>query len=118
LSEELGGFRITGSNYITWWNLDYSGTDAFEKLFSAYNYTFLNLSQESRNERLQTTIQKSGAVCAVTLHNKSCKCDFVSARNIKLPQVELEIDMIDRTFLNKEKARTQLELLRETVCTG
>jgi hypothetical protein len=118
LSEELKEFRVAGSNYIIWWSLDYAGDNVYEKLFSAYNYTFLNLSQRSRNERLSNTIQESGAVCAVTLHNKSCKCDFVSARNINIPQVELEIDMIDRTFLNKEKARAQLELLKETVCTG
>ena len=116
LSEFLEGFRVTGSNYITWWSLDYSGEDVFEKLFSAYNYTFLNLSQTSRNSRLKKKIEESGAVCAITLHNKSCKCDFVSARDIGIPQAELEIDMIDRSFLDVEKAGKQIELLREMVC--
>ena len=117
LTEQLADFRIIGSNYITWWSLDYKGEDAFEKLFNAYNYTFLNLSQETRNEKLRKIIDESGAVCAITLHNKSCKCDFVSGKNVGIPQVELEIDMIDREFLNTSKAKAQLELLKETVCS-
>lgn len=118
LSECLDDFRITGSNYITWWNLDYSGSDAYEKLFSAYNYTFLNLSRESRDERLRELIRASKAECAVVLHNKSCKCDLVSARNIELLQAELDIDMIDREYLNVDRAKTQMEILKETLCTG
>lgn len=117
LSEQLADFRIVGSNYISWWSLDYSGNDSFEKLFDAYNYTFLNLSQETRNKRLKDLIADSGAICAVTLHNKSCKCDFVSGKNIGIPQVELEIDMIDREFLDKAKSKSQLELLKEMVCS-
>ena len=117
LSECLDGFRVCGSNYITWWSLDYSGKGVYEKLFSAYNYTFLNLSQKTRTERLTKLIKDSGAVCAVTLHNKSCKCDFVSAKDIGIPQAELEIDMIDRSFLSLEKAKKQIDLLKETVCT-
>ncbi len=116
LSECLDGFRICGSNYITWWSLDYSGNSVFDKLFSAYNYTFLNLSQKTRTERLTKLIKDSKAVCAVTLHNKSCKCDFVSAKDIGIPQAELEIDMIDRNFLSLEKAKKQIDLLKETVC--
>lgn len=115
LSETMEGFRIVGSNYITWWSLDYLGKDCFEKLFSAYNYTFLNLSQKHRNERLGELIRESGAVCAVTLHNKSCKCDFVSARDITIPQIELEVDMIDRNFLNIEKAKSQMAILKESL---
>lgn len=118
LSEEMDGFRITGSNYITWWSLDYSGENCYEKLFRAYNYTFLNLSQEHRNGTLISNVRNSGARCAITLHNKSCKCDFVSAREINIPQVELEIDMIDRNFLNTERAREQIQLLKEMVCIG
>ena len=118
LSELLEDFRITGSNYVTWWSLDYSGEDAFEKLFQAYNYTFLNLTQETRNKILMELIQNSGAVCAVTLHNKSCKCDFVSAKNISIPQAEIEIDMIDRTFTDMEKAGRQINILKEVICAG
>ena len=117
LMEYLDGFHIVGSNYITWWSLDYRGADVFEQLFNAYNYTFLNLSQQNRDKNLKKLIQESDAKCAVVLHNKSCKCDFVSARNIDLPQVELEIDMIDRNYLDLEKAMKQIELLKETVCT-
>lgn len=117
LSEFLDDFRICGSNYITWWSLDYSGSNAFEKLFSAYNYTFLNLSQKNRTERLTKQIKDSEAVCAVTLHNKSCKCDFVSAKDINIPQAELEIDMIDRNFLSLEKTKKQIDLLKDTLCT-
>ena len=117
LSELLEGWRIVGSNYITWWCLDYSGEDVFEKLFHAYNYTFLNLSQQTRDKRLRSLIQNSGAKCAIVLHNKSCKCDFVSARNVELPQAELDIDMIDRDYLDIEKAGKQIEMLKETVCT-
>lgn len=117
LSELLGDFRIVGSNYITWWSLDYTGSDVYEKLFSAYNYTFLNLSQPGRDRKLAALVRDSGAVCAVTLRNKSCKCDFVSARNVGIPQAEIEIDMIDRTWLNMEKAKAQIALLKETVCT-
>lgn len=117
LKELLDGFRIVGSNYITWWSLDYSGDNVYEKLFSAYNFTFLNLSQKSRNERLSDLIKSSGAIGAIVLHNKSCKCDFVSARNIGIPQAELEIDMIDRTYLDADKARALINLLKEILCS-
>jgi len=116
LMEYLDNCHVVGANYVTWWNLDYSGEDIFEKLFNAYNYTFLNLMQESRDKKLKSLIRDSGAKCAIVLHNKSCKCDFVSARNIELPQAELDIDMIDRNYLDVEKARKQIELLKETVC--
>ena len=116
-SELLDGFHITGSNYITWWSLDYSGNSPYEQLFSAYNYTFLNLSQAGRDRRLSGLIRESGARCAVVLHNKSCKCDFVSARNVGIPQAEIEIDKIDRNYLNVDRAKAQLALLMETVCS-
>lgn len=109
--------RIVGSNYITWWSLDYLGKDVYEKLFNAYNYTFLNLSQKTRNKKLKSIIQKSGAKGAVTLHNKSCKCDFVSAKDISIPQAELEVDMIDRHFADEKRIREQILLLKETICT-
>lgn len=115
LTEILDGCRIVGSNYITWWNLDYSGKDVWESLFNAYNYTFLNLRQETKTERLTALIKASGAVGAVTLRNKSCKCDYVSAKNVGIPQVELEMDMIDREYLDVEKARRQMDLLKETL---
>ena len=51
------------------------------------------------------------------MKNKSCKCDFVSARNIGLPQVEIEIDMIDRNYLDVEKAKARMEIFKETVCS-
>lgn len=117
LTEYLGDTRVVGANYVTWWSLDYKGNDVYEHLFAAYNYTFLNLSQDSRNKRLSSQIKESGAKCAVVLHNKSCKCDFVSARNVAVPQAELEIDMIDRNYLDLEKARKQIKLLKEMVCT-
>ncbi len=117
LLDYLDDCQIVGANYITWWSLDYRGNNAFEKLFNAYNYTFLNLSQKSRDARLKELIKESGAKCTVVLHNKSCKCDFVSARNIQLPQAELDIDMIDRFYLDMDKAKKQIELLKETVCT-
>lgn len=115
LSELLDGFRISGSNYITWWSLDYSGGTVMEQLFSAYNYTFLNLNQETKTARLKERIRSSGAAGAVTLHNKSCKCDFVSAREIDLLQAEIEMDMIDREFADTERAKRQLEILRESI---
>ncbi len=115
--ELMEDFRITGANYLTWWNLDYNGKNVFEDLFSAYNYTFLNLTQDSRDKKLSKLIRASGAVCAVVLHNRSCKCDFVSARNVMLPQAELQIDMIDRTFLDTKAARERLTLLKEMVCS-
>lgn len=116
LSELLDGFKIVGSNYITWWNLDYSGKSNSERLFNAYNYTFLNLSQRTRTKRLTEMLKESGAKCAVTLHNKSCKCDFVSARDIAIPQAELEIDMIDRKFADIARAKEKIDLLKETLC--
>lgn len=115
LSEVMEEYRIVGANYITWWNLDYSGNSNFESLFNAYNYTFLNLTQKTRNERLAKLINSSGAKCAVSLHNKSCKCDFVSARDISIPQAELDIDMIDRTFLDINKAKSSIDLLKTVV---
>ena len=51
--------------------------------------------------------------CAVTLHNKSCKCDLVSARNVGIPQAELEIDMIDHTFLDTSRARGKSRCWRQ-----
>lgn len=116
LSELLEGFKIVGSNYVTWWCLDYSGNDAFEKLFNAYNYSFLNLSQSTKDVKLGAIIESSGALGVIKLHNKSCKCDFVSAQNIKLPQAELEIDMIDRKYLNIELATDRINILREALC--
>lgn len=118
LTEYLNDCRVVGSNYINWWNLDYRGKDIYESLFSAYNYTFLNLSQKNRDRQLTTLIKSSGAKCAIVLHNKSCKCDFVSARNVEIPQAELEIDMIDRNYLDMGKAREQIELLKEATCAG
>ena len=118
LSECMEDCRVVGSNYLTWWSLDYSGLDVYEKLFSAYNYTFLNLQQQSRDKRLSAQVKASGAKCAIVLHNKSCKCDFVSARNLELPQAELDMDMIDRTYLNVDRAKGQIDLLKETVCTA
>ena len=117
LSECMSDFRIVGANYVTWWNLDYSGNDIFEKLYNAYNFTFLNLNQESRTQRLRTLIESSKAVAVISLHNKSCKCDFVSAKDISVPQVELDIDMIDRTVLDVDRAQQQLDLLRTNICT-
>ena len=114
--EYLGDCHIVGSNYVTWWSLDYSGKDSYEQLFSAYNYTFLNLTQESRDKRLIKLIEKSGAKGVVVLKNKSCKCDFVSARNIPITQAELEIDMIDRNYLDVKSAYEKINLLKETVC--
>lgn len=118
LPELLGNCRISGSNYITWWSLDYDGAGPMEQLFNAYNYTFLNLKQQTKDARLAEDIRRSGAVGAVTLHNKSCKCDFVSARNIAIPQAELEIDMIDRAFLDTSRAGRQLAGLMEIICAG
>ena len=118
LSTILEGCRIAGSNYITWWNIDYAGQNLFECLFNAYNYTFLNLSQKTRNERLGELICDSGAKAAVTLRNKSCKCDFVSAKNIYIPQVEIDMDMIDRTILDEKAAMTRIDLIKETICSG
>ena len=117
LPELLEGCRISGSNYLGWWNLDYDGDSWERQMFNAYNYTFLNLRQESKNALLWQCIKDSGAVAAVSLHNKSCKCDFVSARQIEIPQAELEIDMIDREFLDIERAWRQIETLLESICT-
>lgn len=114
----LEGCRIAGSNYITWWSLDYTGSDPFTCLFNAYNDTFLNLSQQTRNRQLKALIEASGAKGAVVLRNKSCKCDFVSARNIDIPKAELEIDMIDRTFLDEKAALDKIDLMKEVICAN
>lgn len=113
LRELLTGFRVSGSNYITWWNLDYDGDTPREQLFNAYNSTFLSLTAQSKRRRLRACIERSGAKAVISLRNKSCKCDFVSARYIDLPQAELEIDMIDRNYLDVERAKAQLDILRE-----
>jgi benzoyl-CoA reductase/2-hydroxyglutaryl-CoA dehydratase subunit BcrC/BadD/HgdB len=115
LPEIMENARVSGSNYITWWNLDYSGNGLFERLYRAYNFTFLNLTQETKKSRLTACIRNSGAIGAITLRNKSCKCDFVSARSVGLPQAEIEIDMIDREFLNLAKAKRQIEQLLESL---
>ncbi len=113
LKELLPDYRVSGSNYVTWWSLDYDGDEPMEQLFTAYNYTFLNLSAETKRRRLQDCIAASGAEAAISLRNKSCKCDFVSARYIGLPQVELEIDMIDREYLDMDRAGELMGILRE-----
>lgn len=118
LPELLGDCRISGSNYITWWSLDYIGDTPLEKLFHAYNYTFLNLKPETKRARLTACIEQSGALGAVSLHNKSCKCDFVSAMYTGIPKAELEIDMIDRNFLDLGRARRQVDALLESLCPG
>lgn len=110
-SEFLKDYRVVGSNYITWWNLDFKGSNLYERLFNAYNYTFLNLLQRSRDERLAALIEASGAEVALVLKNKSCKCDFVSAKNIAIPKTEVEIDMIDRNFADTEKIKNAIALL-------
>ena len=117
LEELMTDFRVCGSNYITWWNLDYSGNEPLGRLFNAYNYTFLNLGSVSRKKRLDECIRASGAVGVVSLRNKSCKCDFVSAKDISLPQAEIEIDMVDGEYLDMQYAKQQIEILHETICT-
>ena len=91
------------------------GDTVWDKLFSAYNATFLNLSQKTKTDRLSALISASGAKCAVTCRNKSCKCDYVSARNVGIPQAELEVDMIDREYLDVERAGKLMAILKETV---
>ena len=115
LSELLEDVRISGSNYVTWWSLDYSGNDIFERLYKAYNFTFLNLSEKTKTRMLSDCIAASGAAGAISLWNKSCKCDFVSAKNIGIPQAEIEIDMIDREFLDTLKAERSIKLLLESI---
>ena len=115
LSEVTECFAIVGSNYINWWNLDYSGSDVWESLFNAYNYTFLNLKQETKTARLQALIESSGAKCAISCRNKSCKCDFVSAKDVGIVQTELEIDMIDREFLDLDRAKSLVAVMKESL---
>ena len=73
---------------------------------------------ETKRIRLTECIRQSGAVGAIALRNKSCKCDFVSAWHIGIPQAELEIDMIDRNFLDVSRAKRQIEVLLESICTA
>lgn len=117
LASELEDFKIVGSNYITWWNLNYKGNDVFEKLYNAYNYTFLNLKQTTRTKLLNKVIRTSGATCAISMHNKSCKCDFVSSKDLSIPKTEVEIDMIDRYFPDMERIKKQIQLIKDTICT-
>ena len=91
LKELLPDFRVCGSNYITWWSLDYDGESPMEQLFTAYNYTFLNLSAKTKRARLQDCIARSGAKAAISLRNKSC----------------------NREYLDLERAGKQLDILRE-----
>lgn len=116
LEEILTDCRIVGSNYVTWWNLNYQGNDPLERLFHAYNETFLNLTPETKRQQLTKAIENSGAKGAIVLKNKSCKCDFVSAQQVGIPQAELEIDMIDREFLDLRRAQTQISLLVDSLC--
>jgi benzoyl-CoA reductase/2-hydroxyglutaryl-CoA dehydratase subunit BcrC/BadD/HgdB len=115
LSEVTEGFAIVGSNYINWWNLDYSGLDVWDSLFNAYNYTILNLKQETKTKRLTALIEASGAKCAVSCRNKSCKCDYVSAKDVGIIQAELEIDMIDREYLDIDKAGKLVSVMKESL---
>lgn len=117
LPELLGDCRISGSNYIACWNLDYLGNTPLEKMFYAYNYIFTNLSPETKRAWLAVCIEQSGAVGAISLHNKSCKCHFATSQYVDLPQAEIEIDMVDRKFLNVDRAKRQIDVLLESICT-
>lgn len=117
-AELMDGFRIVGADYLTWWCLDYTGSDALERLFNAYNYTFLNLPQQDKDKRLSDSVRLSGAQCAIVLHNKSCKSDYASAVRLDIPTVELETDMIDRSFMDEYGARERLQLLKEMACSA
>lgn len=74
------------ADFGKWLNDNFYSHTKFERLFRAYNYTFLNMTQQTKRKWLGMCLEQSGAVGTVTLHNKSCKCDFVSANSVGLPR--------------------------------
>jgi benzoyl-CoA reductase/2-hydroxyglutaryl-CoA dehydratase subunit BcrC/BadD/HgdB len=107
------GCRIVGANYITWWNLNYSGNTIWDMLYNAYNFTVLNLSKNTRVNLILDDIRSVNAQGVVINHNKSCKRDFTSLqeKDCPLPFAAIESDMIDRTFLDMASAKERIEIL-------
>ncbi len=110
---QVDGAHIVGANYITWWNLDYSGKTVWEKLYHAYNFTVLNLKKETRTNLILDDICQKKAEGVVINQNKSCKRDFSSLResDCPVPYATIESDMIDRKFLDINAAKERLNLL-------
>ena len=86
LSEVTEGFAIVGSNY--------------NRISARANVNAKDLS---------------GGKCAISCRNKSCKCDFVSAKDVGIVQTELEIDMIDREFLDLDRAKSLVAVMKESL---
>jgi benzoyl-CoA reductase/2-hydroxyglutaryl-CoA dehydratase subunit BcrC/BadD/HgdB len=111
---------ISGADYLSWWNLDYSGADWRERLYNAYNFTFLNLKPETKTARINADIIRCGARGLVINRNKSCKRDFATyvctfPPNHALPCMTLESDMIDSTQLNRDGLTERVETFIETL---
>jgi benzoyl-CoA reductase/2-hydroxyglutaryl-CoA dehydratase subunit BcrC/BadD/HgdB len=104
---------IVGGDYLSWWNLRYDGEDVWERLYNAYNFTFLNLTAGSKTKMILEDIKNTRAQAMVINHNKSCKRDFSTLYNeySVLPYTIIESDMIDRNYLNKSAVQERINTL-------
>jgi benzoyl-CoA reductase/2-hydroxyglutaryl-CoA dehydratase subunit BcrC/BadD/HgdB len=111
------GTQITGANYASWWNLDYSGDTVWDMLYHAYNFTILNLTGETRTKLINNALISSNADGVIINRNKSCKRDLSSLNefNCALPCVVIESDMIDGSFIDLRTANERIRTLIDTL---
>jgi benzoyl-CoA reductase/2-hydroxyglutaryl-CoA dehydratase subunit BcrC/BadD/HgdB len=109
--------HIVGANYLSWWNMRYDGEDVWERLYNAYNFTFLNLNAQSKSKIILDDIHRVNAKALIINHNKSCKRDFSTFYNeyMMFPTTIIESDMIDRNYLNIAVAQERINTLLSTI---
>ena len=107
------GMQIVGSNYASWWNLDYGGDNVWDMLYHAYNFTVLNLTGITRSKLINDDLVNSKADGVIINRNKSCKRDFFSLNefNSSLPCAVIESDMIDAGFIDMQTAIDRINIL-------
>lgn len=107
------GMQIVGSNYATWWNLDYRGNNVWDILYHAYNFTLLNLTGKTRSKLINDGLAYTKADGVIINRNKSCKRDFFSLNEFSctLPCAVIESDMIDGSFIDLQTANDRMNSL-------
>jgi benzoyl-CoA reductase/2-hydroxyglutaryl-CoA dehydratase subunit BcrC/BadD/HgdB len=105
--------QIVGSNYASWWNLDYGGDNVWDMLYHAYNFTVLNLTGKTRSKLINDDLERTKADGVIINRNKSCKRDFFSLNEFKssLPCAVIESDMIDAGFIDMQTANDRINIL-------
>jgi len=111
------GGQIVGANYATWWNLDYSGADVWERLYNAYNFTSLNQPHEAQRGRVLAEFERAGADGAIINRNKSCKRDsaLFFEKDSPIPCVTIESDMIDHNYTDIQREAGRIGFLMSAI---